>query len=154
MSTVERFSVVEQPDVAIGGEPLVVIPPGLYDLKYKYHETKLYGSGKAPKVVIRFEIVGPDHRGTTLPCYYAVESLCGKPSKYGRFRLAGFKSRFLRDYATVFVEPGRLDRATPRHYKGRIIQGEVVTVKKGWDGHDIPRSLQYSKIESLIWLVD
>ena len=132
----------------------MVVSPGLYDLKYQYHETKLYGSGKAPKVVVWFEIMGPEHRGTKLPCYYAVQSLCGKPSKYGRFRLAGYKCRFLRDYVTVLGKPGRWDRVTPRHYEGHIIQGKVVSVKKGWDGHDIPGALQYSKIESLIWSFD
>lgn len=154
MNTVKQFPTSENPDVVIGGEPPVLVPSGLYDLSYSYHETKLYGSGQAPKVVIWFKIMGPQHRDIELACYYAVESLCGKPKKYGRFRLAGYNSRFLRDYVSVLGKPDRWDRITPRHYEGRIIQGEVITVTTGWDKQDIPLALQYSTIKSIVWLIE
>jgi len=107
--------------------------------------------GRAQKLVLWFTIIemGEYFDVAQLARYYNISRLIGRPQKYGRFKV-GFNSGFLREYATLFGIPLRLDRIPMSRFENCIIRGKVRTVTSGHDQRDIPLGLQYSVITNLV----
>jgi hypothetical protein len=128
--------------------PLIV--PGLYDFRFDYYETKvLYG--RAPKLVLWFTVIsfGDYFDRIRLPRYYNLTKLIGRAQRFGRFK-PGFKSDFLREYATLFQMPQRPDRIPMSVFEKVIVVAKVRTVTTGSKQEAIPTALQYSVIGQLV----
>lgn len=152
--TAPALRVVEKRDAGqvVGTKPPLVTP-GTYNLMYELDETILLGKGRAPKLVTWFRITSHgEFLGVRLPRYYNVISLEGKPRRHGGFKV-GWKSGFMRDFATVFESlPSRMNRIPMSKFEGVEIRGRVKTVVSGWDRKDgpLPVALHYSVIEKLL----
>jgi hypothetical protein len=135
---------------ALDGDRLPLILPGLYDFRFDYYETKVL-FGRAPKLVLWFTVVtfGDYFDRVRLPRYYNLAKLIEKPRKWGRFKV-GYKSDFLREYATLFTTPPRLDRIPMTAFEKVTVTGKVRTVSTGSKQEVIPVGLQYSVIGQLV----
>jgi hypothetical protein len=129
-------------------EARVLVPPGLYDVAFERYYTWMM-FGRAPKLTICFRIVtmGP-HFEQKLQRHYNISKLIGRPGTNGRFKV-GFCSDFLREFATLFGAPTRLDRIPMSNFEKHILIAKVRTVSKGSGQRDIPQGLQYSTIAEL-----
>ncbi len=136
----------------LDGEKPPLIQPGVYDFRFDYYETKVL-FGRAPKLILWLTVVsfGEYFDCVRLPRYYNVSKLMEKPRKWGRFKV-GFKSDFLREYATLFPMPLRMDRIPMSAFENVIVAGKVSTVSSGSKQELIPSALQYSKIGQLVSL--
>jgi hypothetical protein len=125
---------------SLEGEPPALVPPGEYELRFDYFETKIMFK-RAAKLVLWFTVisVGP---------HYNVTRIIGKPQRNGRFKV-GFRSDFLREYARLFRTPTRLDRISMSEFTRHIIVGRVRTVTEGHDQKAIPEGLRYSVLQEL-----
>lgn len=132
----------------IEGDRPALVPPKVYDLKFTYHETaRMFG--RAQKLILWFSIAEPgDYFDVAVARYYNVTRLIGVPRKGGEFKVA-FQSDFLREYATLFGMPTRLDRIPMTNFKGCFVRGKIKTVTTGRHQQDIPKPLQYSVVEDL-----
>ena len=139
---------------SLAGERPALIEPGLYELRFNYHETRVL-FGCAPKLVLWFTVIsmGPYFDQVQLPRYYNVAKLLGRPGKHGRFKV-GFKSDFLREYAALFPARLRLDRIPMSPLERGIVMGQVRTVSVGAKQESIPTVLRYSVIGQLVRLKD
>ena len=146
-------SAVKAPYAALEGAPAPLVKPGVYDLRYDFHETAVM-FGRAPKLVLRFTIIemGTEYFDTVqLPKSYNASKLMERPKKFGRFKV-GFKSEFLRDYVRMFSMPVRLDRIPMSAFERVIVRGKVRVVTHGSDQRPIPDGLKYSVIDELVGL--
>lgn len=132
------------------GEGPALVPPGVYELRFDWHETAVM-FGRAPKLVLWFTIIsfGPYFDIVKLPRFYNIRKVIGRPARNGRFK-AGHKSNFCREYYRLFRPPTRLDRIPMTPFERHIILGRVRTVTKGSDQKEIPDGLQYSVLEELV----
>ncbi|HJS89377.1 MAG TPA: hypothetical protein VJ738_05365 [Steroidobacteraceae bacterium] len=137
----------------LDGEPLELVPPGEYDLRFLYHETKRIFD--RPKLFLWFSIITfGDHFEKRIPRYYGATRLIGKPGKGGRFKV-GRKGDFLREFMTLFpVNANRLDRLPMSRYENVIIVGKVRTVERGRNQRPIPPEAQYSVVDQLLRVKD
>ncbi len=138
----------EDTDCMVESEPLV--PEGEYKLTYVEHFTqKVKGTGK---LKINFSITESAYAGLILPAYYRVK-LTGPPGKFGSFK-ASAQGEYYEQVCDLFPEliGGRSDRISPQRLKGKVVLGEVVTVKKKWNGKERKPHTQYSKIDRMIKL--
>jgi hypothetical protein len=135
---------------ALDGDRPPLILPGIYDFRFEYYETKVL-FGRAPKLILWFTIIsfGEYFDRVRLPRYYNARKLMERPRKWGRFKV-GYKSDFLREYATLFVTPPRLDRVPMSEFERVIVVGKVRTVANGSKQESIPAALQYSVIGQLV----
>ena len=133
-----------------GDRPTLVLPR-TYDLRYQYYETaRMFG--RAQKLILWFTIAEPgDDFDRPLPRYYNITRLIGKPQKNGQFKV-GFNSDFLREYATLFGLPGRLDRIPMSRFDNCFVRAKVRTVTTGNAQQDIPKALQYSVVGEIMKL--
>lgn len=138
-----------QGEALIEGDRPLLIEPGIYELAFDHHVTG-YMFGRAPKLVCHFRIVtqGP-HFGAMLRRYYNVKTLASKPRRGGSFKV-GWHSDFVREYATLFGLPQRLDRVSTEQFKTAIIRGKVATVVRDTKQRSIPEALRYSVITELV----
>jgi hypothetical protein len=134
----------------LDGDRPPLILPGVYDFRFDYYETKVL-FGRAPKLVLWFTVVtfGDYFDRVRLPRYYNLTKLMEKPRKWGRFKV-GYKSDFLREYATLFGSPLRPDRIPMSVFERVIVSAKVRTVSMGSKQETIPAGLQYSVIDQLV----
>lgn len=141
-------------DCIVDGDLPPLINPGSYEMTMVGYKTAVY-YGRAQKLVISFRIVecGAAFE-SVLERYYNVLKLSGKPGKNGVFKV-GQRSDFLREFCSVFpaVNVRRLDRIPMSYFDGVIVRGEVSTVTHDTKQHQIPKSLQYSKVTRLLEVV-
>lgn len=141
-SVPESFAELDGPRPAL-------VTPGVYELRFDYHETMVL-FGRASKLVLWFTVIsmGPYFDCVRLPRFYNVKRIIGRPQRNGRFKV-GFGSDFIREYARLFPAPGRLDRIPMSAFSSHIILGRARTVIRGSDQSDIPEMLQYSVLDEL-----
>lgn len=138
---------------AIEGERPALVPPGLYDVAFNHYETAVM-FGRAAKLVLQFRIVTMgDHFESKLNRFYNITRLIGRPAREGRFKV-GYHSDFLREYATLFGVPARLDRIPMSNFGKHIFIAKVRTVDKGSQQRKIPEALHYSVISELKGIKD
>jgi hypothetical protein len=142
----------ETPNAGYGsldGERPPLIPPGVYDFRFDYWETRVL-FGRAPKLVLWFTVIsyGDYFDRVRLPRNYNTR-LIGKAQRFGRFK-PGFKCDFLREYVTLFQMPPRLDRIPMSVFEKVIVVAKVRTVTTGSKQENIPPALQYSVIARLL----
>lgn len=147
-TTTTVASIPQSTSFGIDGDAIALIPPGEYDLKFQSWKTAVM-FGRAPKLILYFSVCTfGDHFEVVLPRYYNVTRLVGKPQQYGGFKV-GRSSDMIREYASMFRLPPRLDRIPMSAFQNPMFRGKVVTVTQGRDQSKIPEQLQYSKIERL-----
>lgn len=131
------------------GEAPALVPPGIYELRFDYHQTAVM-FGRAPKLVLWFTIItpGPYFDSVRIPRFYNITRIIGRPARNGRFKV-GFKSSFTREYFRMFSAAKRLDRIAMSPFSQHIILGRARTVTRGSDQKDIPDQLQYSVLDEL-----
>src|SRR5665213_736967 len=120
----------------IEGERPALVTPRVYDLKFEYFETaRMFG--RALKLILWFSIAetGDDFQ-KTVARYYNITRIIGTPQRDGAFKV-GFRSDFLREYATLFGMPLRLDRIPMSNFKGCFVTGKVKTVTTGRNQQEI-----------------
>lgn len=125
-----------------------VIPPGEYDLRFAFYETRTMFRN-SPKVLAWFDILdyGP-YFGTRLARYYNAERLTGKSAKNGAFKVRP-RSDLMREYVILFNEKCRRDRVPLSRYESVIITGRAETVITDSSQRPLPELLQYSVIREL-----
>jgi hypothetical protein len=125
------------------------IPPGEYDLRFVYHETR-HMFRHSPKVILWFDVItfGP-HVGVRLARYYNAERLTGKSGRNGPFKVMP-RSDLMREYVMLFNEKPRRDRIPMNRYEHAIIIGRVETVTKDSNQRIVPQLLHYSVIRELV----
>jgi hypothetical protein len=139
-------NVIELPSRAdyftIDGE-LVLVPPGLYSLRYMHYETG-YLHGRAPKVIVWLSICDPGPAfGKAVARYYNVRACGARRRKGGTFRV-GWKSRLVREYGLVEGLPSRTDRTYLDALGRHLLEGRIETVSHDSNRKPIPPSAQYS----------
>src|SRR6266478_334419 len=127
----------------IEGERPALLVPKVYDLRFSHYETaRMFG--KVQKLILWFTIAeAGDFFEMKVARYYNVTRIIGAPRREGGFKVA-YNSNFLREYASLFGMPSRLDRIPMSIFKGCFVKGKVKTVTTGRNQHEIPRELQYS----------
>lgn len=134
----------------IEGESAPLIPPGEYDLTFQYYETAKLWGGKSQKLVLWFEIASyGSHHGKRVARYYNVKRVKGVPRKSGDFAISR-NCDFVREYASLFGIPNRIDRLPMTRFKGCLIRGTVRTVRRGYTQRAIPKDLHYSVVGELL----
>lgn len=130
-------------------EARVLLPPGLYDVAYERYYTWMM-FGRAPKLTLCFKVMTlGEYFEAPIQRHYNVAKLIGRPGTNGRFKV-GFCSDFLREYASLFGAPTRLDRIPMTRFENHILIAKVRTVSKGTQQREIPAGLQYSTISELV----
>ena len=130
-------------------EARALLPAGLYDVVFdRYYTWMMFG--RAPKLTLCFRVVtmGP-HFEQPLQRHYNISKLIGRPGTNGRFKV-GFCSDFLREFATLFGTPSRLDRIPMSSFCDHILVAKVRTVTKGSGQQAIQEGLQYSTVAELV----
>lgn len=132
----------------IEGERPALVVPKVYDLQFSRYETaRMFG--QAQKLILWFTIAeAGDEFEKKVARYYNVKRIIGTPRREGEFKVA-FQSDFLREYASLFGMPSRLDRIPMSKFNGCFVSGKVKTVTTGRHQKEIPKPLQYSVIEEL-----
>lgn len=136
-------------DFQLDGDELTLIPPGVYQVGFDFHETRCLHRGY--KLVLWFKVTSMgEHFEKRLPRYYNIIKPIGKIGKGGKFKV-GRKSDFIREfYAVIPKSVGRLDRVPMTALKSSLIRANVKTVTKGHDQRAIPEQAQYSVIQELL----
>lgn len=129
----------------------VLIPEGIYTLKFIQHETtQLWGK----KVILSFEVVDvSDYYGVEMKRYYNIDNFIG-PQKVGGAFDAGKGSAYVKEYMDIFPDTRDIAEINIDNFKGKTVLGKVSTVKSDHRKQSIHECLQYSRIERLIELVD
>lgn len=129
---------------------LVLVPPGTYNLKFLYGETR-YLHNRSPKLVLWFSIIDMgEFFGAKVARYYHIKEIKGRPGKNGRFK-AGAKSDFMREYFSVVTQRvQRMDRIPLTYLEDYVIKAKVKTVEKSYDQSKIPKALHYSVVEKVL----
>lgn len=135
-------------EIEIEGERPLLVEPGEYELAFQFHRT-MYLFGRAPKVACYFKIMTMGkHFEVILPRWYNVKTLSSKPRKGGGFKV-GWNCDFVREYASLFGLPARMDRISSETFKTVIVRGQVVTVTTDSKQRQIPEALRYSVIKEI-----
>lgn len=131
--------------------PPPLMPEGIYELMFEYHETVLhFGSGR--KVVLWFKVCQPGPEfGTRLARYYNVKNHYGRLGRGGRFRVARGGDLAI-EYCTLMGKIGRFDRLAFARLRNEIVLGRVRTVTTNSNQRNLPQPLQYSVIADLLGL--
>lgn len=133
---------------SIDGERPALLTPGIYDVAFNSYETAIMFK-KAPKLVLEFRVVSMGvHFEAKIRRFYNITRLIGRAARDGRFKV-GYHSDFLREYATLFGMPSRLDRIPMTVFGKHILIAKVRTVEKGSQQRKIPDVLHYSVISEL-----
>lgn len=129
-----------------------LVNPGKYHVMLDSYRT--VSMFRSPKLELIFTIVsfGEAH-GVRVSCFFNIDRFLGKPAKNG-----GFSVSRTRDFPRVFLslfhyQTKRNDRYPMSYFDGVTIEASVVTVKEA-RGIAIPESLQYSKIDRLMKVVE
>lgn len=142
-------------DGEIAGPRPALVPAGTYEVVYLYDETIILAKGAnkgrgVPKLVLWFKVISPGEAfDAKLPAYYNVDQVEGRPRRYGGFKV-GWRSNFMRDYATLFGEPARRNRIPMSRFEGCVIRAKVRTVMSTWKQKPLPAALHYSVIDELL----
>ena len=127
-------------------DSLVLLKEGWYPIEYVTHYTKLY-FGREPKVTIWMRLVSQDRNsGKFLPAYFNATQLIGEEREHGQFKCSP-KSRLYRGCCSVIGSNLRADRLPLTRLKEFSIQGKVITVRKDWEGEELPNGALYSRVQ-------
>ena len=137
----------------ISFEDLILIPEGEYTLAYCYHQTWFY-MGSIPKLLIAFRVSDFGlHYEKPLFAYFNLRKIMGKAGKNGKFN-AGWRSRFMFEYAQCFDRPKRKDRISMRPFKENFVTASIRTVTHNRNQREYPNGLKYSVVEELLRKVE
>jgi hypothetical protein len=130
-------------------DDLVLVPQGEYILSYQHHTTWFF-MGRFPKVVVTYRIFDMgEQNDKPILAYYNPKKIIGKPRKNGHFT-AGWRSRFMWDYANCFGKPARQDRIPMCRFKDNLVVAKIRTVTHNRDQRKYPEGLEYSVVSELL----
>lgn len=131
----------------VGAQP-ILIPPGIYRLRFDDWETVNYFN-RQPKVVCRFMVCSEGAWfGTTLARWYNVKALTGKPRPRGRFKVA-WGQDLAREYLAMVPTLTRKDGIALSKLKPLLLEGVIETVTSDRKQRALPPVLHYSVIRYL-----
>jgi hypothetical protein len=141
-----RFSTARE-ESSLQEDDLPLIAPGKYIGRYVRHELRkgMFGEGTC-KLCIKFEVSGNgiiEH--VSLEAWFpAIET------KYG-FSFSK-RSKYAHQFFSVFPDSTetRMDRLSPKKFKGLNLEVEVETVVEDSDHNPKPKALYYSKVGRII----
>ncbi len=127
-----------------------LIPEGRYQARFLDYKTAYLFHGRAPKVLVYFQIMtfGPSFE-TVLPAYYVVRGLRGKAKRRGRFDV-GLKSRLARDLAAMLERRPPLTYIPAEDVQTRFYWVEVRTVATDSLQNEIPTGARYSVVDRVV----
>jgi hypothetical protein len=130
-----------------------LVPDGRYHFKLKSHRTEyMFGS---PRLILLMAILDyGDFHGVTLPRFYNVKQLIGKPGKKGRFKPTNGGDFLIDYYNLITVRDRRLDRLSMKPLYDKIVYAETATVKINNRKTKLPEPMWHSKVINLIELKD
>jgi len=123
-----------------------LIPDGEYTFLCLGH-AKRQGMRGAIKFRLKMQVQGGAYDGTILYKHFNIRGV----TKEGRI-MVGAKSDLLRRFYAVTGSPKitRLDRFSMSAFDGLLIRATVVTVKKDWEGDELPHQSHYSRVGKLL----
>jgi hypothetical protein len=132
----------------VEGDTWPLVPEGEYQVRLLHHETAVIF--KSPKVYLHFAILEPGaHHGKHLFRAYRVKKLKGKPARNGSFTLGRGSDLFF-TIAKLYPKEPRLDRISLLALRNVVLRASVRTVTHDYRQRDLPESMQYSVIDSLL----
>ena len=135
-------------DGTLVGDAPLLLPPGVYRLRFDDWETVNYFN-RQPKVVCRFTVCSEGNSfGTKLTRWYNVKALVGKPRRCGRFKVA-WGQDLAREYMALVSTIRRKDGIAMSKLKPLLLEGMVETVTADRRQRALHPALQYSVIRQL-----
>lgn len=139
-------------DAPISGDVLPLIPPGVYEMRFMYHETANM-FGKSRKIIFWFQVVEfGDYYGVKLARFYNADRIIGKQGRSGKFSIKR-GADLLREFLNVFPDyrpPKRFDRIPISYYKNVIVRCRVDTCTKDSQQRDTHELLHYSVVKEIL----
>lgn len=132
-------------DGTLVGDAPILLPPGVYRLRFDDWETVNYFN-RQPKVVCRFTVCTEgDWFGTKLTRWYNVKSLVGRPRSRGRFKVA-WGQDLAREFVTLVGTMPRKDGIALSRLKPLLLEGLIETVTTDRKQRPLHPLLRYSVI--------
>jgi hypothetical protein len=129
---------------------LILVPEGLYRVKYLHYETRRSSGKFSPKVVMFFAISETGaYQNLVLAKFYNVSRIDGSARRGGGF-VPARRGDLYRDYVRLLTEPHRTDRIRLSRYGDHEWDVNVVTVVTDSSDRSIPETARYSKISAII----
>jgi len=128
-----------------------LIEPGIYDVFYKYYETKkVFG---ANKIVMWFQLGMGEGFNEHIPAYRNVHLHTNPVGKNGKF-IAPLHGKFIREWMALFGRDPklRLDRIPMTKLNKHVISARVKTVTSSGKQEKLHDANHYSVIEELLEL--
>jgi hypothetical protein len=148
---IEREPIGEiEGDSFVTGDPLVLIPDGIYVGYCLSRETRYVFGG--PRLVYDFAISDGKHVGARVSRFYGVRRLLAGPRQNGAVEV-GSKSDLFRDAHRLFTAKGRKDRLRLGEFIGQNFEIRVRTVSKDSRSRAIPEGALYSIVDEVIKLL-
>jgi len=133
---------------ALDGPRPALVKPGIYDVGFVSYSTWMM-FGRAPKLTLMFKVLTMgEYFEVPLARHYNVKRLIDRSGSCGRFKVS-FHCEFLREFATLFSTPVRLDRIPMSNFENKIFIAKVRTVTTGSGQRVKPEGLQYSVIDEI-----
>lgn len=144
-----NLRVVESDAGELVGNLPALLPPGEYQLRLEHWSTsRLFG--RSPKLALWFRVMDMgEHFEASVPRYYNVVDLKGRPGRWGRFKAAAGGS-LARDYARLLSLPTRFDRFNLEQLTRHVVVAEVGTVATGSQQEKLAPASQYSVVRKLL----
>lgn len=128
-----------------------LVPDGRYHFKLVNHRTKYMFN--SPRLILLMTILdNGDYHGVSLPRYYNVNRLIGKPGKRGRFEPSRGGDFLIDYYSLILDNHRRLDRLSMKPLYDKIVYAETATVKTNNRKTNLPEPMWHSKVSKLIQL--
>ena len=138
--------------VHVLGEAQPLIPPGRYLACLVQWNTYYYH--RYPKVRLTFRILEQgEHFGTLICGHYRLESISGKPKKWGVINLR-YGSRLARQLRRLYGTGVRPDRLSLRGLMDCYLRVEVRTVTEDSEQDELPACDHYSKVHKMLEIVE
>lgn len=127
-----------------------LITPGTYDARLVGAETAVFFFGRAPRVVLWYQICTfGEAFEAIVPGYYAVKSITGKPRWMGGFTI-GSKSKLARDLAAMLGRRAPLTFIPMDEIATKLYSVVVETVERDFEQHSIPSGARYSRVSRVL----
>ena len=135
-------------DGTLVGDAPILLPPGVYRLRFDDWETVNYFN-RQPKVACRFTVCTEgEWFGTSLPRWYNVKALVGRPRARGRFKVA-WGQDLAREYLSLVGTASRKDGIALSKLKPLLLEGVVETVTTDRKQRALHHVLHYSVIRQI-----
>jgi hypothetical protein len=131
-----------------------LIEPGAYEATLLDCQTWMFFNGKSPRTILLWRIVtmGPAF-AMTLPGYYAVRAIVGKPRRRGHFQI-GPKSRLARDLAAMTGWRPPFNCVPIEDLADKVFRVRVETVGRDAEQEELAPSARYSVVRRVLGVAE